>query len=1363
MLVLEQCIKGHARRLGIMIALLTLCFITCFPLESQAGLSVADKKDVQTASQRVEKPKKPPSKPKTSTSPHQKPQDKKNVVSIPKTAPGKPPNSAGSNPAPKSKPEEKTSGPPHLSAGPQKDKTSVKIPQVNKPQPPPRPKPTDEALEGVDPEQRKPPEPVSQRRTETQKQIALPARDKPEKTTSSNQKASGPQPNKKAAALKQAPKPVGQQSQPKPKPAPVTGSKDKKPDAPVQKALTAAKKQDGVSGSAHVGKSNNAASGKSPSPSKTLPTGSPEHPQARPLSSKPLRLSPADKGETEQVKKAAAAPKKPVPVSPSAFNKFSSPPNASAKQPQAETNSSSPTLLSGRDPPKKGKPPPSKDPPTDSSTDQAAELTLVELRLNQKFSTEIEVLVWPDGQISVPAKTLLRLYDFAVTETNDGQNHLKLLDPDTQNEVVLDWDTQTAELGGETIQNFQHPLKEILNGFIIPQDIYIDAALAEKILDDRLHFDKDNLLLEIQTHRHPTVLARTVHKPQENNGEDEPLLQPPVKNAWLDKIYLSYRNNTSYRINIPIAPEEPKLYTGNILSQFTTGISGTIAGTDYLFKPTFTRINGNMNIQKLDWNLKRTAPGHVLMLGSVEAGLSDLVSPRLPIWGLYIASPNALQKKVTSTVKVKKKAKRIILVNYNPAVSNSAANDISTEQKAYDPEKLEPVTLDSGNQAGSVQVLDMEPNSEQVLPYKIVNETLYSNQKLLADHEKAYSAFIGRVPLQFYPVNANSYPILLKQSEKWVAGGRLFYGVSDQLTVGISASADRIFGKAHSNSVQSFLQFLQTAPGLTGINSYRRDPNFFQGESLGVSLDYQLSDHIAISTDIAGSYYEVKPGFSTPVKPQGIGGAGQLEVAYTTKPLSVGLSLFHYDTDFYTPMTLSNNNLYDRQGLALRLNGHLGKPVNLGYRFSWSHYQSNLDRILSGGLINADTYSASLSKQFAPWLNASANISWTSGHNSSGSESEYKNGGFNLSGSLPKQMSYIIQYQQFASSNVFVPIISPFNPQVITFTDQKIDNYTLNSSLRIPLPHDTYLQINNLMSKTLDYISLEGGFHYRNLYIEPLIQKGIISDQRLDRIGARISYKFPSNRSLSLHYYYNLGTSPAVDLLGANKQRSHQFYFDFSDVLAMIGDRFHSAGSNADNNARLSGKVYVDLNHDGRLSSEDSAIHQINLILDHNKTISPDLKGQFNLSNLSPGEHTLELSADNLPITINPDNSIYKINLIRGRQQTFNFPVKAETGAVSGTVHVHDIAHAVYQPTGMLMVLLDEKENVIRYTEINADGSYLFDNLSPRHYKIDIDGRSKNSGRYKILKSPADVILTMPSDIEEVIEKRNMDFEILRL
>ena len=981
----------------------------------------------------------------------------------------------------------------------------------------------------------------------------------------------------------------------------------------------------------------------------------------------------------------------------------------------------------------------------------------VTLTLQNTMSQDAEIVQWPDGGFSVPVKTFATLLDIDA-QLSESEKRLFWIDPQTGQTVELYWEQNRLLMNGQEVPVGPHaPVR--LRGLLINDDVYLDQAAFSQLFQVTFKLDKENTTLDFSTSRKlrlPTT-DNTAASTSDMTLNARVIRTPEISRNLVDKIYLQHSSNYGYQVSrqpVGTRNQIDNTYFSSLVDTSTVGIRGSLLGLDYYVKPSIIRFNKKANFERVDWSIQHEGKNNIISLGSTDAGLSTLTTPSLNIWGLKLASKNATgptlfpQQGYEFSGKAGSGNQVIIRVN------DRTVQTVTAQDDTYE---LEPVYLQP--QAMShIQIFEKDSQNQEKL---LVDKTVGNFSSLLPKGEAGYSAFAGRVPLQFHPLIPDlKTPILMPQSEKWLAGGRLFYGLGHRMTVGVSAAGDHIFGKPETY----FTSLNPYSVDLTGFSSYQRDANFFSGENTSVTMRYQLTDRWLATADLGMSRMRLKSGTLLHIPDSSSGKAAQLHLERQGSLLSWYVDAFHYDPYYYTPTaSLYGNTLYDKRGLGAGVNGTVSKFLTLNYNVNWSHYQTNLERLIPGGLINVERWGGTLSTQLNNNNYVAATFNWVKGTNH---EREFIQRFLDIdyrTQSLPWGIQGQIKASHYYTNTLFLPS-KTLGTELL---ETPYINNILDTSLDIPINRrrQTHVKIGNRLSSFVNYGYIQGFFRYKQLFMEPVAQASYGDrPQTQNRYGLKLGYEFKSGARISVAYYKIASSfQPGLGISVRPTIKTDQFYVDFADVLGLLGHRLTSLGPGADTAGMITGILFVDYKSNGKPDKTEPGIQGVKLIIDKSRVMETDKSGQYQVSGLSAGYHTLEVLPDALPLTISAENPIYRIKVREGKKHRVDIALMPEGGVLKGRLELVDTVDKSMNPKHIILVLRNERGDSVKYTSVDEQGRYKFSNVPAGRYSIDLEARMKASGRYKILAAPSSVELNIPRHYSEIQEIPNLNLKLLAL
>ena len=94
-------------------------------------------------------------------------------------------------------------------------------------------------------------------------------------------------------------------------------------------------------------------------------------------------------------------------------------------------------------------------------------------------------------------------------------------------------------------------------------------------------------------------------------------------------------------------------------------------------------------------------------------------------------------------------------------------------------------------------------------------------------------------------------------------------------------------------------------------------------------------------------------------------------------------------------------------------------------------------------------------------------------------------------------------------------------------------------------------------------------------------------------------------------------------------------------------------------NSEVSGIVFIDKDQNGRFSDGDTGLRDVVLSLENGASVKTDGAGRYFFRRASPGEHTVTLDINSIPVHYLPEVSIKKeLTLFEGMTFKYNIPLK---------------------------------------------------------------------------------------------------------
>lgn len=996
------------------------------------------------------------------------------------------------------------------------------------------------------------------------------------------------------------------------------------------------------------------------------------------------------------------------------------------------------------------------------------------MSINQKVDTDLELILWPDGSASYPVKGLATALDAQAQQAN--LNHAITLTPASSHDViVIDPQAQTITRNGTPLAASKHPIVFSPNTVFTPNEVFIPQDVAEELFGAHLSYNTASQAVQAQI-EYPIKLliqamgdADATGKVGRNDEEDERnAIQPDTQHHPLLESIEFNLNSSAYQV----IQEQTSL--GNLgnnntrlltnLTTLSTDIQGYLGKQPYNIKPTWLYRNGQLGIQKLEGAIRWENPKCQTRLGVTQLGLSPITSPRLEVWGLTVATPNALGMDIATRP-------------LPPLSGEIKANESSDSKKPTDVQlKLNGQVIqtqkavDGHYQFDHIPLRSEEDNIVEVVQLGADGSATTLDQKRVPNYagflqagEKAASFFVGRVPLQFNPAigavndsENSTQGTILDQSNKWMLGGRYYYGLNDHLTAGVSIVADSILGKAKTNPFFAYREF-QSA-NLSGYNSFLRDSNLISGANISSELAYRLGHGLSLQLD--GGMSMIRHFADTNLQTDNpFAFAGQVSLKYKRPHFASVLRLFHYGTDYYTPVMQGINNLYDREGIGLTVQG---QKLGMQYHADLERVRLNLSSLVEGGPIWVNRWRADMSRKLTSRTRISMFLSGTQGESEVGTLDNRNNMLF-IDQQLPWGILLNAGLTRTSNRQVFNPLGFGGNSFLPIIANGLTQTY-YNVNLQVPLPfHLGSVSLSTNTGNSIKFAEMRGDFRWRHLVIQPEYRTNLGGTKNFFNLGGGLYYETNHGGRLGMRYIYSFTSSPLFAFSGGSSQTvNHNLTFEFQDILAMLANHPTWIGTRGKSDGFITCFTYLDRNQNNQWDKGEPALGNIPLKLDSEKPVDSNNKGIARLIGLRPALHTVDYDYEKLPFTLSPISPPTKVKVVAGKQSRVEIGLNMSTGTLSGTILLKDGNGNTLEPTDTVVRLRDRSsDKFIKYTFADKDGHYTISEVPPGDYEVVIDPEQVKSDFLKILSMPEKVVV--PIDFKNFYEKKELDFHVLKV
>ena len=974
--------------------------------------------------------------------------------------------------------------------------------------------------------------------------------------------------------------------------------------------------------------------------------------------------------------------------------------------------------------------------------DAGVDLDIVQISLNDKFDVESEAYM-NNGNVYIPLYQVGSLLDIEF-QTDEGKQNISFKNPTDGTPIKIDLINSVIELNGSVLD--RSDLSSIIfsarKAFVIDKrDILLSAKLLEKMFDVKIEYKEDSMTLAITVNRQVKVLKKRI-----KFGEEKAKKEIEYKKPKKEKVSLRNFQVGTTSQSVSTSSESPSDSTSK--SDFSTttniGVMGEVFGGIYKTGPAFIQKDDYLTFSRLDqiWQRKFNE-NFALSLGNISPSISRLTMPGTQVLGFTMGSPSKLDFKKMDTLSFQgvcqTDAEVLLLLN-----SNRIARQICKEGK-YDFQNI-PRLINPDNKYSIVQ------NNTDGTSTVLKEEVLSFFHDLIPKGEKEWEFSFGKPPEQFNIDILGKNPNQTDSPKKLLVGSGFRYGLSERVNVGISASADPFFGKALGSTSSTNEEYApetfntsQTQGTTASVSLTARPTN-----SLGFNLETAISGMRDLSED------RIYQRFGH----DGLGLAALLDMDYRKKIFSTQGSLFYISPSFYSPSGIQNNRMGFSLSNSLSFKGQ-------AFNMSLNNVIENMDGKGRDGKEN-DFDVNIFHSTMLPY-----NISWQNKFKYKREESEKT-----FSDSVDLQTSF----QQRINKNLSLRV----SGSLINSTSGKENKiHSLDSTLSIG---GTYrFNENNSLNFGLSAFPERDGkslfLQYRknfqngklkNISYEPSIQifSGK-SDEYSWSLSNGLYWQKSDGTRLGIQYIYSNSSNPvkisstntntadetSETRSGKSKTTNHTIYTSLNTNIGVFDKRLHLI-SNAANAGYLTGKVFLDLNDNGKQDPDEKALNGIELNCGNKKT-KTDLEGKYSFVGLSRGLYQVSVNVGELPFTISLiDGETEHLKIEAGKVTEVEFRATVNSGSVSGRIYVRSVDGQKRSPENIIVVAYDEAtKKEVAYTYADASGYYELSELRPGKYKIMIDPGEVRDRKLTFAEGKNEYTVSIPLNLEELIEIQDIDFD----
>ncbi len=951
--------------------------------------------------------------------------------------------------------------------------------------------------------------------------------------------------------------------------------------------------------------------------------------------------------------------------------------------------------------------------------------SVVGLSINDRLHYDFEIIVWQNGNVSYPIKTLCELLDISYSQ-NHVNNSISFIHPKTGEYVEIDQQHSRMSVGNKIVEVNNPKIIFMKEGFLVSDDIFLSKELAEYVFDAKISFSKEKYYAQLETDR--LLKSIEILDKQKNEKavyEEEFLNAKAVKqnklfnikqldigvNSSLNDYKTDSVSTTAHSSNINLASE------GYLLGgKYNVGTSSNYSGS--------TADMGNF-IATLSY-----IGAHIeTVLGSTFARLSDLVLPGVNLLGIRTGTLGAVNSSIALPRLITGRADDNTYVEL-------FLNDVYTDRQDVEKGRFEFETLNyPASSFVNIRVEQVNPDGTR----KIVFKRDYAQDRdLLAPKQKEFVGFSGIDSL----LTSNKFSLFGKdrnseneQPIKYITGFKYRQGITKRLNL----------GGEFAHSIRLKTPFEETSGEITSARNLRQS-NTSSGFSGGLTANYIPYDDLRITTEAALSRANSK----LKSEPNKMDFGTYSAINVEREKYRIYSKVFYFGSDYYSAGYSDN---IDKRGYEFTSDFDIS-PLN--FSASAVKYTSNLDKYFPGGFAHIENFDFNIRGKINDHKALKIGARSAKAKNSIYFDNQTD---FNLtwnikaSDRLAVELAFIqtrIKKKNYVTKARSSSVFNRLNTSV-DIDAGKVGIVRVVHQASAGDPEDRILigkspPINKEVNIKLDRSKLP----WKNITVSPNVGYRYSGDKGFV-YGVDVGYK-----NLSIRYSYNSSFTG-----GTPRSRSHAVSFNFTKAVNFGAPKIN--GANAGNNLAfnpengiIKGFVYLDKNQNGIKDDGEEGIPDIDVKVKDMFNVKTDKKGGYIIPNLAARTYVIGLDKDTLPVIYTPTTVDYSVNVKREKVYAVNLGVIVTPGSISGKVNIEN------SPAGadVIVQLLNKEGKEVKYTTTDSTGGYYFGAVAPGEYQVVID---KNYLDYKGLqvKNNLQQTVTVPFITDDFYDAENIDFDLV--
>ena len=972
--------------------------------------------------------------------------------------------------------------------------------------------------------------------------------------------------------------------------------------------------------------------------------------------------------------------------------------------------------------------------------------SLTNLRINNTLNYDFEVIIWQNGSVSVPVKTLADLVEIPVT-INHVNNNISFLQPLTNTKVIINPTKSKVTVGANLIEVKKPKIIFLKEGFFVENEVFIPEELAKYLFDVDTAFIEKNYTLDLKTKK----ILKAIIKMEEQKNYVEQYEEKPI-----DFVSATEKENKIFKPkNLSYSLSSTTNQTSSVSQNATNqNFSASIASKGNLFGGKYNigtnayyNENGGMELGGYIASLNYIKTQKELSIGSVNARLSELAVPGANIVGVKYGTLGASNN-----------SRILPHLLIGKAEDNTSVelfiNDIYTDKQEVKNNQYE---FDSINYPSSsfvkVKIEQVRSDNTRTVLYE---DDFSQDSNLLAPGQKEYLVFSGidnsitRQRLKLFggksSINRYSQPL------KTVIGAKYRKGMSQKLTMGTNIAHSQNMGadgSAYSSSVSEYPR------------SFRQSSST-SGSVASVDMDYAPTENLRIASELGIS----NASSLSMIEPNSSDFGSFVSFDYDQPQYNLSGKVFSYGSDFYSG---GYSNAIDKRGMELYGSYDID---SVNFTGSIMKYNSNLDNLFLGDLSTITDYTMSVSGPIDKNATLRAGVRSNSAENSL-----YYNNQTNFDLRINRRLSdktdLIIDYIKTINRNdVYFSNMrntmtnDRFNLEIATNLN-KLGKLRISHEIMVLTPQQQLLMsgisASSYKPPVYKYLRLKldrSNRLIKGFTISPNLGYRYGGKNKGALLGMQIGYEFAPGQKIMLNYAYNSVFNNYLNGLNISGSSSHSLSLNFVDNLNFgMGNYRNGQGLfpySADNGI-IKGFVFLDLNQNGFKELDEVGVPYIDITVKNMYTITTDENGYYVAPNLYDRIYHLEINKNTLPVIYNPTTNDIAVRVKKSKVYVANHGLIITPGSISGRVKTDKDNIAISE---VIILLLDKEGKEVQYTTTSSTGSYYLSSISPGKYHIVVDNNYLDYNGLQVIKKENHSI-NIPVVLDDFVDIENIDFNLI--